>query len=166
MYINVIRATIISPFKAAIIKILCRNYMGASSVSTTEKWEFSLSLWIFWLLVQTRNIRGKETGKCSLFIWTSKNFENPHVKALKNMYLCDRSCTYNSPSVSVPLEETKLPFWNVRRRYIDSTFSNLLLIGDHHFSRGSEILNWETDLMTVRSPLPFLSLTILEFAGL
>ena len=123
-------------------------------------------LWIFWLLVQTRNIRGKETGKCSLSIWTSKNFENPHVKALKNMYLCDRSCTYNSPSVSVPLEETKLPFWNVRRRYIDSTFSNLLLIGDHHFSRGSEILNWETDLMTVRSPLPFLSLTILEFAGL
>ena len=105
MYINVIRATIISPFKAAIIKISCRNYMGASSVSTTEKWEFSLSLWIFWLLVQTRNIRGKETGKCSLSIWTSKNFENPHVKALKNMYLCDRSCTYNSPSVSVPLKE-------------------------------------------------------------
>ena len=94
---------------------------GIYSVSSTNKSEFLLSLWIFWVLAQNQNIC-KETAECCLFTWTSENVESPDVKALKNLHLSGHSCTFNPLSVGVLLEGINFPFWNARRGYVYSTF--------------------------------------------
>lgn len=143
----------------------CRRYISMSRVSSSYHWShyyhyFSsrsimrcifdflnreIGIFIIFVNILSVGTRPKHMQRNWYMLFFHLNFWKFWefwFKGTENMHLWGRSCTLNPLYVGVPFKEINLPFWNVSRRYVDPTFSNLLLVGNPNFSWQSQKLIW------------------------